>query len=218
MPAPQIKICGITDVKTAQYCADLGVAAIGLVFFARSPRNVTIGQAAEISRAVAGRVQTVGLFVNPTYDTVIRHANACGLRAVQLHGGEPPDLVSRLAARELRVIKALFQTREPLFEAINTYAAHGYLLECGRGRLPGGNAKTWDWLAAAALAADKPVVLAGGLNPENVGSAIEQAKPDAVDVSSGVESAPGVKDPARIRLFVESAAASDVQRPLRRVF
>jgi phosphoribosylanthranilate isomerase/indole-3-glycerol phosphate synthase/phosphoribosylanthranilate isomerase len=218
MPAPQIKICGITDVKTAQYCADLGAAAIGLVFFTRSPRSVTIGQAAEISRAVSGRVQTVGLFVNPTYDTVIRHVNACGLTAVQLHGGEPPELVARLVAQKMTVIKALFQTREPLFEAINTYAAHGYLLECGRGRLPGGNAKTWDWRAAAALAADNPVVLAGGLNPENVGSAIEQAMPDAVDVSSGVESAPGVKDHARIRLFVESAAASDVQRPLRRVF
>ena len=218
MPAPQIKICGITTIDTAQYCAELGVDAIGLVFFAKSPRNVTLEQAAGISRAVEDRLQRVGLFVDRSYDAIMQHIEQCRLTAVQLHGSESPALVSDLRARGLRVIKALFQSRDPRFSAVSAYSADGYLLECGKGRLPGGNAESWDWQAAADTATRVPVVLAGGLNPENVGSAIRLALPDAVDVSSGVESAPGLKDHTRIRLFVEAARAAEVGRSLGRIF
>ena len=218
MPAPQIKICGITSIETAQYCADLGVEAIGLVFFAKSPRNVTIELADGISRAVGTRLQRVGLFVDQGYDAIMRHVERCHLTAVQLHGSESPDLVTKLRARGLRVVKALFQSRDPLFSRASAYSADGFLLECGKGRMPGGNAEIWDWQAAANMASQVPVVLAGGLNPENVGAAIGQALPDAVDVSSGVESAPGVKNHAKIRMFVKAARACDTRQPLRRIF
>lgn len=218
MQIPQIKICGISDIDTASYCADLGVDAIGLVFFEKSPRNITPDQAAQISRSVNDRLQTVGLFVNDTYDTVMRHVETCGLNAVQLHGTEPPDMVARLAANNLQVIKALFQTREPYFESAGTYAAHGYVLECGQGRLPGGNAKTWDWQAAVEISQKHPVILAGGLSPQNVASVIEAAAPDAVDVSSGVEAKPGIKDKEKIRMFVEIVNAAHIRRPLRQIF
>jgi len=218
MATPQIKICGISDAETAMICADLGVDAIGLVFYPQSPRNVSVDQAAEISRSVSGRLQTVGLFVDETYDTVMRHVEGCGLTAVQLHGVETPEMVARLVDHKVRVIKALFQVREPQFAAAATYAAHGYLLECGRSLLPGGNAETWNWQTAMDVARKHPVILAGGLAPDNVGPAIVQAAPDAVDVSSGVESTPGVKDHDKIRLFVEAVATADVGRPLRRIF
>jgi phosphoribosylanthranilate isomerase len=218
MASPQIKICGITDIETARHCAELGVDAIGLVFFAKSPRNVSMEQAEEISRSVSGALQTVGLFVDESYDTVMRNVERCGLTAVQLHGVETPGMVTRLMANHLRVVKALFQTREPLFESAAAFDAHGYVLECGKGRLPGGNAETWNWRAALDVARQHPVVLAGGLDPDNVASAIAQAAPDAVDVSSGVESEPGVKAHEKIGMFVETVRAVDIPRPPRRIF
>ena len=160
----------------------------------------------------------MGLFVNESYDTVMRHVDQCKLTAVQLHGQEPPDMIARLVGQNLRVVKALFQNREPQFAAASTFAANGYLLECGKGRLPGGNAETWDWHAAANVIRNHPVILAGGLDPLNVAAAIKAANPDAVDVSSGVESKPGVKDRDKIRLFVEAVRAVDIPPPLRRIF
>ena len=107
------------------------------------------------------------------------------------------------------MIKALFQKREPSFQAVSFYNPSAFLLECGRGRLPGGTAQAWDWAKAKAIAANAPVILAGGLTPENVGRAVTLGRPQAVDVSSGVEASPGKKDLAKIEAFVAAVAGID---------
>ena len=214
----QVKVCGLTRVADALACLEAGVDAIGLVFYPPSPRHVLTLQAAEIAAAVSGRTVPVGVFVDDTYETIIRCAEDCQLKAVQLHGQESPALVRRLKHHNLTVIKALFHTRKPFFTEAADYDASAFLLECGRGRLPGGNAESWSWQEARNISLDRPFVLAGGLTPENVSLAIHRAMPDAVDVSSGVESVPGLKNQTRINSFIEAAAASDCQAATRRVF
>ena len=214
----QVKVCGLTRVAEARACLEAGVDAIGLVFYPPSPRFVLTLQAAEIAAAVRARAVAVGVFVDETYETIIRRAEDCQLQAVQLHGHESPALVRRLRRRNLTVIKTLFHTRKPFFNEAADYDASAFLLECGSGRLPGGNAASWPWQAARNICRDKPVILAGGLTPENVSKAIGLGLPDAVDVSSGVESAPGQKNQTRIKSFIQAVAASDNQAAARRVF
>ena len=136
---PQIKVCGLTRVGQARACIDAGADAIGLVFYPPSPRFVVTMQAAEIAAAVSGRAVTVGVFVDETYDTIIRYAEDCQLRAVQLHGQESPALIRRLRGHNLTVIKTLFHTREPFFNEAADYDPSAFILECGGGRLPGTN-------------------------------------------------------------------------------
>lgn len=215
---PQIKVCGLTRVGQAQACVDAGADAIGLVFYPPSPRFVITMQAAEIAAAVSVRAVTVGVFVDETYETIIRRAEDCQLQAVQLHGQESPALVRQLRRHDLTVIKTLFHTREPFFNEAADYDASAFLLECGSGRLPGGNAASWPWQTARDIDRHKPVILAGGLTPENVSTAIRLGSPDAVDVSSGVESAPGRKQTTKIKSFIDAVAASDNQTATRRIF
>jgi phosphoribosylanthranilate isomerase len=215
---PQIKICGLTRVADAVVCLDAGVDAIGLVFYPPSPRFVTTMQAAEIAAAVSERAVTVGVFVDETYETIIRYAEDCQLQAVQLHGQESPTLVQQLRRHNLTVIKALFHTRAPFFKEAAAYDASAFLLECGRGRQPGGNAASWPWQTACDLDRHKPVILAGGLTPENVSTAIRLGSPEAVDVSSGVESEPGRKISSKIKSFIDAVAASGNQTGTRRIF
>ena len=214
----QIKVCGLTRVADAQACLEAGVDAIGLVFYPPSPRCVLTLQAAEIAAAVGDRAVPVGVFVDDTYETIIRCAEDCQLKAVQLHGQESPALVRRLKHHNLTVIKALFHTRKPFFNEAADYDASAFLLECGRGRLPGGNAESWSWQEARHIGPDRPFILAGGLTPENVSTAIHRALPDVVDVSSGVESAPGRKNQTRIKSFIEAVDASDSPAATRRIF
>jgi phosphoribosylanthranilate isomerase len=215
---PQIKICGLTRVPEARACVDAGADAIGLVFYPPSPRFVSPKQASRIAAAVSGQAVTVGVFVDETYDTIMRSAEDCFLQAVQLHGQEPPVLIRRLRRNNLTVIKALFHAREPFFKEAAAYDASAFLLECGHGRLPGGNAAAWQWQTARNIERPKPVILAGGLTPANVSTAIRRGLPDAVDVSSGVESTPGRKQSTRIKSFIEAVAASVNQTATRRIF
>ncbi len=216
---PQIKICGLTRPDEAEACTDAGADAIGLVFYPPSPRSLTVAAAARITRVLPDEVCTVGVFVNETYDTIMSIAENARLRAVQLHGQEPPSLVQRLGAGGLIVIKALFFNGRPDFTAANHYtAADAYLVECVGGPLPGGNALAWNWSAASSLSLAHPVVLAGGLNPENVSAAIEEAGPDAVDVSSGVEQEPGRKDVAQVAALCRAVTRTRLGRPPRPVF
>ena len=200
----QVKICGLTRPHEAVACADLGAHAIGLVFYPKSPRHVEIQQAAAIVRSLESRVTTVGVFVDAGFDAVMETVQACGLSGVQLHGGESPGLVDRLRAEGLVVIKALFANREPYLARADRYGPSAFLAECAGGPLPGGNAKVWDWTEAKALGAAHPLVLAGGLGPENVCAAVAAASPAAVDVSSGVEAFPGRKDPEKVQRFIEA--------------
>ena len=129
-----------------------------------------------------------------------------GLRAVQLHGQETPALVEALSAESLIVIKALFVNARPGLDQAPHYPAAAFLVECAGGRLPGGNAMQWDWSEARRLLSEKPVVLAGGLTPDNIEQAIRDGDPDAVDISSGVESTPGRKDLGKVIAFCRAVA------------
>lgn len=215
---PQVKICGLTRPAEAAACAALGAAAVGCVFFPPSPRHVTFQQARRIFRALPANVSAVGVFVDTPIEQILSAAAYCSFSTVQLHGRENPDVVAHLHARGLTVLKTLFNSGAPPFSAAAAYAAAAYLVECGRGSLPGGNAAAWDWRRARVLSRQHPTVLAGGLAPENVGLALAHAKADAVDVSSGVESAPGRKDPAKVAAFIAAVEGCPATRPIRRIF
>ena len=196
---PQIKICGLTRVEHATACVEYGADALGFIFFPKSPRHLSRKKAAEIIKSLPRPVETMGVFVNETFETIMSHVTFCKLTAVQLHGQESAELVNRLRAENIKVIKALFEGKAPTMAEASQYNAHAYLAECGKGTLPGGNALTWNWAKAKPLGEKFPFVLAGGLAPDNVVSAVTAAFPDAVDVSSGVEISPGIKDIAKVK-------------------
>jgi len=221
--SPQIKICGLTNTQEAYECAALGAHAIGCVFYPKSPRYVTDNQARDIARTLPSSISLVGVFVNSSFEEIMKKVDTCGLNAVQLHGQEPPDLVYRLSKENLLVIKALFDKTHPDFEDASRYHASAYLVECGKGKLPGGNALSWEWGKASELGISYPLILAGGISEDTVCQAIHECSPDALDISSSVESAPGRKDIAKVKAFISKVSTSDVykkspNRKLRRIF
>ena len=215
----QVKICGLTRPDEALACARLGADAVGCVFYPPSPRHVSPGQAKRIAEALSpAGCGVVGVFVDTPLAGIVEAVETCGLSAVQLHGRESPELVQRLGRRGIRVIKGLFVNAAPAFSDASTYNAWAFLAECAGGPLPGGNARDWDWAAARALAATVPLVLAGGLTPDNVAEAVRAARPAAVDVSSGVEASPGRKDLTRVKHFLNAVARIGGTEPTRRIF
>ena len=200
---PQVKICGLTRPDEALQCARMGADAIGLVFYSSSPRHLTPRQAGDICHRLPPDVRAVGVFVDMPFEKIISLASGCGFRTVQLHGSETPKHVARLAKEGLKVIKTLFTNRHPgIAQAPRYEAASAFLVECGRGNLPGGNALTWNWKLPANLFQNHPVILAGGLDPGNICEALLAGRPDAVDVSSGVEAAVGKKDLHKVLAFL----------------
>jgi phosphoribosylanthranilate isomerase len=166
-------------------------------------------------------VAAVGVFVDAGFSSIMSRVERCGLSMAQLHGREPARLASRLRAEGVGVIKALFVDGRPGLEEAATFDVDGYLVECARGPLPGGNAMAWDWGAARVFGGRHPLVLAGGLSPDNVADAIGAGLPAAVDVSSGVEASPGRKDPdkvARLIAAVQGAGKQYVGRTIPPVF
>lgn len=215
---PQIKICGLTSPDEAVQCAELGADAIGLVFFRKSPRNLSVASAADISRSLPEETSVVGVFVNETYDIIMNRVEACGLTAVQLHGNESPELVDQLLSHHLSVIKVLYIRSEPDITRADSYRSTAFLVECAKGVLPGGNAMAWNWEEATSLSSKKPIIIAGGLTPETVGTAINACKPDAVDISSGVEREPGKKDITKVKEFIRAVSACKIDKQFRRSF
>ena len=215
---PQVKICGLTGIDDAVKCAELGADAVGLVFHPKSPRFVTDKRAREICLALPERVKKVGVFVDETFTSIMQKVDRCGINAVQLHGNEPPELAESLIKEGLVVIKALFLERKPSFEDAAKYQVSAFLTECGKGTLPGGNALSWEWEKAKIISDKYPLILAGGLTPENVFHSISLCLPDAVDVSSGVESAPGIKDIEKVKLFIMNVSESIPAKKTRRIF
>jgi phosphoribosylanthranilate isomerase len=202
------KICGITRIEDAELAAGEGAAYIGLNFWPGSKRCVTPELAqvlAAAARATAPQVQLVGLFVDQSDGEIAGIAGALDLDIVQLHGDEPPSLCAALATRGFRVWKAHAISGAADIDGLNAWPVDAHLLDApSAGR--GGSGTTFDWAhAAAAVKAGYRVVLAGGLTPENVAEAIAQVRPYAIDVASGVESAPGIKDPAKVRAFLVAA-------------
>jgi len=202
----QIKICGLTNIEQALKCAELGANAIGCVFYPKSPRNLSEDQAREICKALPSHIKTVGVFVNETFETIMQRVDHCHLSAVQLHGTESPELISRLRKESLTVIKGLYIEKSPSLEDAPKFDASAFLIECGKGKLPGGNAMAWNWGDAKEFGKKYPFILAGGLTPENVYQAIIESEPDAVDVSSGVEASPGQKDIAKVEAFINEVS------------
>lgn len=215
---PQVKICGITKIDDALECAKLGADAIGCVFYPKSPRHLTDNEARAICLAVPKQVQTVGVFVNETYSSIMQRVQHCRLSAVQLHGQESPNLISRLRKEKLTIIKTLFVNGTPAFKEASNYHASAFLLECGQGKLPGGNALKWNWAMAKNFGNNYPLIIAGGLSPNNISYAIDISKPHAVDVSSGVEKKPGIKDLVKVAAFIDAAAYCKINHNFNKIF
>ena len=215
---PQVKICGLTRVEQALQCVALGADAIGCVFYPKSPRHLTDDRAGEICSAVTDRVKTVGVFVNESFSSIMNHVERCHLSTVQLHGQESPELVRRLRNQNLQVIKALFIDGNPSLKDAENYPASAFLVECGQGRLPGGNALQWNWDQAKSFGEKHPLIIAGGLSPENVSHAIRVSWPHAVDVSSGVESSPGHKDIDKVTLFLNAVFRCSFNKKTEKIF
>lgn len=203
----RIKMCGFTRVDDARAAADAGVDAIGMVFWPGSPRCVTTDQAFSIVASLPPFVMTVGVFVNESADTIAGVCLDLGLGAVQLHGDEPRAMWNGWPCPVLKSV-AVGPGFEP--EGLRTWPRGVVpLLDAADTGRRGGTGRMVDWSLAAAAARVRPVVLAGGLTPENVGAAIAVVRPPAVDVSSGIEVAPGVKDAGRMRAFVLAVRRAD---------
>ena len=204
MRAP-LKICGLTDPADARLCAEAGAAAVGAVFYPPSPRNVSPERAAEVFADVPPDVVRVGVFVDATAADILRAARVAGLAVAQLHGAEPPALAAELLAAGLRVLRVL-RGGDLAAEAARYSEGTRFLVECGRGALPGGNGAAWDWSAARALS-PLPFALAGGLGPDNLAAAAAASGAVFLDLSSAVESAPGRKDRDKVLAAVAAARA-----------
>jgi phosphoribosylanthranilate isomerase len=193
----RIKICGVTTPDDARLAAELGAFAVGMIFWEGSPRNVSIDTARAIVAALPRGVDPVGVFVDETPDTVREVAHAVGLAAVQLHGHED---VRAYSIDGCKVMKAIAIGEEADVETARALPSPVLpLLDAHDPVKRGGTGRTIDWGLAARVAAARPIVLSGGLHACNVAEAIRAVHPYAVDVSSGVEYAPGRKDPARLR-------------------
>ncbi|HEX7570894.1 MAG TPA: phosphoribosylanthranilate isomerase [Verrucomicrobiae bacterium] len=202
----QVKICGVTSVADALAAAGAGADMVGLMFYDGSPRHVTLAQAAEIARAVPPFVLKVGVFVNPDEAQVMEAIAACGLNLLQFHGDEPSDFCTQFGVMSLKALRV--RDSESL-QTLANFHTDAFLLDAySKGGL-GGTGEKFNWdLAVAAQKFGKPIFLAGGLTPENVADAVRQVRPFAVDVSSGVEAAPGKKDAAKVRAFIQAAKAA----------
>ncbi|MEZ4258410.1 MAG: phosphoribosylanthranilate isomerase [Polyangiaceae bacterium] len=201
---PHVKICGVTTVDDALMCVELGASAIGLNFVRESPRRITAERARQISRAVGDRALVVGVIAGLDVDDARTLVSDAGLGCLQLHGDETPETLAGLlphAYKALRVASAADVARAA------DYAGEYLLVDAKVDGALGGTGHTFDWSLVTDLAAARKLTLAGGLTPENVAEAARAVRPFCVDVASGVELAPGRKDPARVRAFVEAARA-----------
>lgn len=205
----EIKICGLTTPAAAMACAAAGADAIGMVFHPASPRNVNPAQAREIATNLPARVTRVGVFVNQTAEEILQIVSQAGLNCVQLHGALDKQPHEVFIQKGLHVVQMLCgRGANLLAQAAKLPAAVGVLVECGRGALPGGNGTPWNWGESIVLRGVRPYAVAGGLAPSNVKKALTASGASAVDVSSGVESAPGIKDLAKVTALISAVRAS----------
>ena len=206
-----MKICGITRAEDADLATELGASALGFVFWPGSPRYISQESARQIVRRHAGTVKSVGVFVDQSPEEVTHIMDTVGLDVAQLHGGESPEYCRDIVSRSLpapggrrQVIKAIgLQNGEPaVLDEFDPEIM--ILIDAHDPSRYGGTGRTVDWNAARQIAASRKTILAGGLNPENITRAVAAVRPYGVDLSSGVEAAPGVKDASRLRRFFEA--------------
>ena len=199
----KVKICGITNLPDGLAAAEAGADALGFVFYDQSPRYISIPAAAELIRQLPPLVMKVGVFANAPEDLVLRASRECGLNLLQFHGDEPPDYCLQFGLMSMKA----FRIRDAAsLQALRDYPTDAWLLDTYSPGKLGGTGETFNWdLALEARGWGRPIFLAGGLTPENVAEAVQRAQPYGVDVSSGVEAAPGRKDHAKVRAFIKAA-------------
>jgi phosphoribosylanthranilate isomerase len=199
----KVKICGITNVGDGLAAAEAGADLIGLMFYEQSPRYITLERAAVISRALPPFLMRTGVFVNAPADFVLRAISECNLTLLQFHGDETSEFCTQFGLMSMKAIRV--RDAESL-QALEHYQTDAFLLDAHSRNGLGGTGEKFNWdLAVAAQRFGKPIFLAGGLTPENVAAAVRQVRPFGVDVSSGVESAPGKKDHAKVKAFIAAA-------------
>ena len=209
MTPVQIKICGVTNIRDARACTELGASMIGLNFYTQGPRYIEPQAARRIVEAIPHSVQAVGVFVDAIADEIRSIANAAGIRCVQLHGDFSPETCRELA-REFRVIRAFCTDARFRPKETALFSECDILVDAHHPDLRGGTGLTCDWPAArATLPFARFLILSGGLNAQNVGQAVAAVAPHAVDVCSSVESAPGAKDYRAIKNFVAAVRMAE---------
>jgi phosphoribosylanthranilate isomerase len=205
------KICGITRREDADLAVEHGAWAIGFIRWDGSPRACEAGAAAEIAAALRRRVVCVGVFVNATLDELAGEAEAIGFSHLQLHGDEGPAFCTEAARRTgCKIIKAARVATEGDIRDLERFHTDFHMLDAAVPGMRGGSGRTWEWDLLAARRSKVPLILSGGLGPDNVEEAIAATRPYAVDTASGTESAPGIKDPEKVRRFLEIAAGAGV--------
>ena len=200
----KVKVCGMTNLKDALVAVEEGADAVGFIFYKKSPRSVTMKLVREIILELPPFVDTVGVFVDETAEQINKIADNCNLDLIQLHGNESPTFCKRMRRR---VIKAFRVKDMQSVKKLSSYQVSGFLLDTFSESLQGGTGKVFDWNLALPAKKMGPVIMAGGLTPNNVQQAIRQVRPYGVDVCSGVESQPGIKDHKKIRAFLKNAKA-----------
>ncbi|MBF0154210.1 MAG: phosphoribosylanthranilate isomerase [Magnetococcales bacterium] len=209
----RIKICGMTRLEDALAAIHLGADAIGLVFHPKSPRAIDPVRATALVAALPPFVSVVGLFVNHPPEEVHRIVRHCHLSVVQLHGDESPEVCRQISGGShgfLRVIKAIRVATRTDLQGVDAFPVAGILLDAKAPHAYGGTGQVFDWSLLEGFRCRAPLILAGGLNPDNIQAAIQRVKPCAVDLSSGVESAPGIKDHALMRHFIARVRQAEI--------
>lgn len=199
----RIKVCGITNLRDALFAAELGADALGFVFYEKSPRFVTFAEAGNIMDRLPPFVTGVGVFVNAGMDFLARAKEEAGFDLFQLHGDETPEFCSNLGERYIKAVRV--RDAESVSE-IGLYDTDCFLFDGWSPDAYGGSGKGFSWeILDAETLSGRFVVLSGGLDCENVSRAVREVRPHAVDVSSGVEASPGIKDHSKLRRFMEAA-------------
>ena len=208
----RIKHCGITSLEDAHRAAEAGAWALGMIFWQGSPRRCSPAEAQLIGAALRRTVQLAGVFVNATLDEIDDMTQLAGLSLVQLHGDEGPAFCTEVARRTgAKVIKATRVRSRAELQAAAAFHTDFHLLDAHVEGVPGGTGETLDWDLVRGSHLNAPIILSGGLTPDNVAAAIAATRPFAVDAASGTELAPGVKDPEKLRAFAEAVRGAEVR-------
>jgi phosphoribosylanthranilate isomerase len=206
----RVKICGVTSLADAELAVSLGAWAVGLVFHPDSPRRCDSEVAAEIGAALKRRAEVVGVFVNAPLDDVVAAADGCSLTMIQLHGEEGPLYCQEARRRSgAKVIKAARVRDGAQVRALSAYRTDYHMLDAHVPGLPGGTGQSFDWNLAGEHPGRPPIILSGGIRPDNVAEAVETVGPFAVDVASGVEASPGRKDPEALRKLFQAVREAE---------
>jgi phosphoribosylanthranilate isomerase len=206
---PRVKICGLTNLEDAQLATELGAWALGLIFYEPSPRRCTATEAQRISAALRRKAELCGVFVNATLDEIDERAEQLGLTMLQLHGDEGPSFCAEAARRTgAKVTKAARVRSAGDVRALEAFSTDFHMVDGYAQDLYGGTGQQVDWAIVRQRRSDAPLILSGGLTPDNVTEAIAVVRPFAVDTASGTEAEPGRKDPAKLRAFFDAVRAS----------